>query len=155
MNSHTPRQPTDRMFEYLNTLHVDIEKGLVYNQGGKSLGGINPSHGYTMIGRKLDGKYEFFKRYHIVWWKATGKWPILEIDHKNRLKTDDRFDNLREVTHQQNAANNGKTNGLPTGVAFFKRNQKYQAYTYKNNKKLHLGYFSSPEEASNARAKAL
>lgn len=36
---------------------------------------------------------------------ATGKWPDGEVDHINRNKSDNRADNLRVVTHQQNAMN--------------------------------------------------
>lgn len=49
----------------------------------------------------------------------TGKWPQNEVDHRNLIKSDNRWENLREATHQQNAQNTvGRSKkGLPKGVS--------------------------------------
>lgn len=43
--------------------------------------------------------------HRVAWAYASGRWPILEIDHINRDKTDNRLRNLRHVTHKTNAQN--------------------------------------------------
>lgn len=47
---------------------------------------------------------------HVVWFFHTGEWPneSLFIDHINRMAWDNRFENLREVTHQKNCCNRDK-----------------------------------------------
>lgn len=45
------------------------------------------------------------------------------------------------------------TSGL-AGVSLNKQTGKYVAYIHKNNKKIHLGYFDTKEEAEQARIKA-
>lgn len=41
----------------------------------------------------------------LAWLYMTGKWPQDQIDHKNRIKDDDRWENLREATQSQNSYN--------------------------------------------------
>lgn len=41
----------------------------------------------------------------LAWFYVTKKWPLLEIDHQNRVRNDDRFTNLRTATRSQNCAN--------------------------------------------------
>lgn len=41
----------------------------------------------------------------LAWFYMLGVWPSEEIDHKNRVKSDDRWDNLREATHSENMYN--------------------------------------------------
>jgi hypothetical protein len=52
----------------------------------------------------------------------TGKWPAHEIDHRNGIGWDDRFENLREATHSQNLLNQRsfrKNNSSRPGRLFF------------------------------------
>lgn len=79
----------------------------------------------------------------------------MEIDHRDRIKNHDWIGNLKESTHQENAANITRDGNLPTGVSFFKRNGKYQAYRYRNNVKIHLGYFDTIIQAAQVREDAL
>lgn len=54
----------------------------------------------------------------LAWLYMTGEWPKDEVDHENRIKSDDRWDNLREATHSQNMFNrewcerNGNLRGI-------------------------------------------
>lgn len=84
-----------------------------------------------------------------------------QIDHINRDKTDNRISNLRICTTQENNFNRmGWTyskSGLK-GVTYDKRKNKFKARIGFNNKRLHLGYFDTAEEASrvyNQKAKEL
>ena len=67
------------------------------------------------------------------------------IDHKNRIPTDNRLENLHIVTHQQNMWNTGAK-----GYCFDKRRNKYVAYIMVNRKQIFLGYFDTEEEAATA-----
>lgn len=69
----------------------------------------------------------------------------VDIDHKNRIRTDNRLENLRILPHLQNMWNTGAK-----GYSFNKRAGKYKAQITVNKKMIHLGYHDTEEEASNA-----
>jgi len=76
-----------------------------------------------------------------------------EIDHINHNRSDNRVENLRIVTAQQNQWNRKD----PKGYYFDKRKEKYHAYIIKNWKNIFLGLFDTAEEAHQAylNAKAI
>lgn len=81
--------------------------------------------------------------------------PLLEIDHINGNRLDNRISNLRLVTGSQNnwnrtAIRNGNTASNVIGVSWSKRRNKWQAAITKNYKTRHLGYFHSIPEAKAA-----
>ena len=69
---------------------------------------------------------------------------------------DNRIENLREATAQENARNSklhsNNTTGFK-GVHFFKQTKRYQAYVGHNGKNIHVGFFPTAEEAYAARSK--
>ena len=72
------------------------------------------------------------------------------IDHINTNKLDDRRENLRIATNQQNQCNKNKTKSNTSGfkgVCFYKQTQKFVAQIRINGKKKHLGYFATAEGA--------
>lgn len=75
-----------------------------------------------------------------------------EIDHINRIKTDNKFYNLRWINRSGNNRNKGKTINKTSkyiGVYYHKSSQRYVAQIRINGKKKHLGYFENEEEAGN------
>lgn len=68
-----------------------------------------------------------------------------EIDHINRNRLDNRVDNLRIVTHQQNGFN---TNAK--GYSWRKDSNKWESFITINQKKIHLGYYETEAEAHTA-----
>jgi len=81
----------------------------------------------------------------------TGMWPEYEIDHKDTKRPfDDSWNNLREATHAENARNRkisiNNSSGYK-GVSYSKFSQKWQAQIQINHSAIHLGYFSSREDA--------
>jgi hypothetical protein len=63
------------------------------------------------------------------------------IDHINGIRDDNRLENLRIVTHQQNCFNILNTKG------YTKIGNKYQARIMTNRKTIYLGYYDTEEEA--------
>lgn len=115
---------------------------------GKKAGNINKRHGYLTIGIK--GKPYYAHR--LAWLYMTGKWPAVEIDHINIIKTDNRWCNLREASGSQNNANRLVKKGKLKGA--FKCNGRWQALITKNYVSHYLGTFGSEQEAHDAYCKA-
>ncbi len=109
----------------------------------------------------LDGKGYFqitFQNKHrlahrLGWYLSNGYWPK-QLDHINRIKTDNRLSNLREVTRQQNSINTGVPSNNTSGhkgVVWIKRRNKWEARIKVSGVQKHLGYFETLEEAIAAR----
>lgn len=76
------------------------------------------------------------------------------IDHINGNTDDNRKENLRKVTKQQNALNKNIRSNSSTkinGVSFSKLHNKYEAYISKDGHRFNLGLYNSIDEASYAR----
>lgn len=75
----------------------------------------------------------------------------MKTDHIYGYATlDNRRANLRVCTSAENLQNTGKYNTNTSGfkgVSWHKSHKKWVAQIQVNNKKIHLGYFNSPEEA--------
>ena len=69
-----------------------------------------------------------------------------QIDHINGDKLCNHVDNLRIVPHEINMQNKIKCKGY----SWDKRANKWQATIGLNKKKIHLGYYDTPEEARSA-----
>lgn len=123
--------------------------------GGKAAGHIR-ENGYLQL--LIKGR--IYVGHRVAWVWMTGKWPTEEIDHINMDRGDNRFCNLRESTKAENLRNttvrkNSKT-GLK-GVTFHDRSSKgrcYRATIGFRREHIHLGYFSTPEEAHAAYVRA-
>lgn len=80
-----------------------------------------------------------------------------DIDHIDGNKMNNRRENMRLCSHQQNMFNQKKrcTNSTGyTGVSFSKSAKKYEAYIHHNGKKKNLGLYRTAVEAAIARDKA-
>ena len=79
------------------------------------------------------------------------------IDHINHNPLDNRKENLRICTQQQNSMNkaisSNNTSGV-TGVYFDKRRNKWMTYITYNNRRIFLGYCNTKEDAIETRRAA-
>lgn len=93
---------------------------------------------------------------HVIWVLHFGRWPTAEIDHINHNRHDNRIANLREATKAQNTINRRWFNPNGKGVTFRtdRNSRPWQAQIAFNGKKIHLGFFDTPEEAHEAYKKA-
>jgi len=98
-----------------------------------------------------------FLAHRIAWLIYYGEWPKNQIDHINQDPTDNRIENLRDVTQVENLKNQAlrstNTSGY-LGVHFEKAKQKYRVRVQINNSSKHIGYYNTIEEAVAARAGA-
>lgn len=80
-----------------------------------------------------------------------------EVDHINGNRLDNRRENLRICTHQQNMMNRGiqknNTSGV-IGVYYSEKYSKWHARIKVNGKYIHLGYFNNLDEAACVRKNA-
>lgn len=86
----------------------------------------------------------------------TGKFPQNNIDHKNRNKLDNSWDNLRCVTQQENMENDilPRKHGSLGYRGVYRYKDRFRAKITHKGKQIHLGEFYSIEEASQAYLKA-
>lgn len=99
------------------------------------------------------------KRYlahRLAWFYVHGEWPE-EIDHKNRVRTDNRLSNLRSADRFMNKHNTKcHKDNLSTlkGVSFHAPSKRWRARIHVNGGELWLGAFDTPEEAHGAYVEA-
>lgn len=98
----------------------------------------------------IDGKKYTLHRLAFLY--MTGCFPDGFVDHKNRDKSDNSWNNLRVVTHQQNTENNiaPRKHGSLGCRGVHKYKNKYRAKIVSNSKQIHLGTFETMQEAANA-----
>lgn len=143
-------------------LHYDLITGvftwLISKKGTRNnlvAGSVskNKDNGYRRI--KIDGN--FYKTSRLAFLYMEGYFPEHDVDHKNRIRHDDRWENLRHATRQCNARNSNKrsdnTSGI-TGVTWHKTAQKWQARIEISGKGFSLGLFQSKHDAAKARWQA-
>lgn len=88
-----------------------------------------------------------------AWLYVHGYLPV-EIDHVNRIRSDNRMVNLREVSHEDNMLNvtrDCRSISGVTGVFWSKAHGMWHPRVYYRGKMHCFGYFKSKEEAIRAR----
>lgn len=98
-----------------------------------------------------------YRAHRLAWLCVYGHFPINEIDHINGVRSDNRIENLRDVTRKENKKNVGKyktnTSGV-NGVRWYEPLSKWHAQIQIDNHKIHLGYFENLKDAIAARKSA-
>jgi len=145
--------------EYLHKLFSYDGKDLIWkvqksnNIKVGSIAGNKQKNGYNYIG--IDGKIYFAHR--LIWMFVYGYLPENQIDHVNRIKDDNRIENLREVSNQCNIQNAGmsknNTSGIK-GVHWCKRAKRWVAQITVNDKNKNLGKYKNKIDAAKARYQA-
>lgn len=146
--------------ELLRVLDYNPETGLFYwrvrlgargNPG--SVAGSSTDQGYRMT--RIGGKRYLLHRLAVFY--TTGEWPTTDVDHINRDRSDNRWSNLRVVTHAQNHQNRavGRANKSGSrGVCWAANDRRWRASITVGGKSVYLGNFKEKEDAIAAREHA-
>ncbi len=109
-------------------------------------------HGYVRI--RIKKKH--YSAHRLAFLYIKGYYPE-EVDHINQQKADNRWSNLREVSHGDNMKNKkqykNNTSGV-VGVSWAKHCNKWRAIITVEKKQISLGLFVEFHEAVNARKNA-
>lgn len=140
------------LFDYDPATGVFSRKQPVANQHAGGLVGCVGKRGYFVA--HIDGRIQYLHR--VAWLYMTGAWPTAKLDHKNRIKTDNSWGNLRLASDSQNATNStwaGRSNTGERGVYWCTRTSKYVAEVRHRRKRVLCKRFATLDEAV-AAAKA-
>jgi hypothetical protein len=149
------------LFEYDPVTGILTRKPSRYS-GWRSVPITQSHHPRGYLKTAVDGRNYFVHR--LIWLMAYGAWPEQDIDHINRDPSDNRLENLRDVSRKVNNNNRRarpRTTPLPVskggtrkphgaGSVYFVRSVKskpYRARLVVADKNFNLGYFATPEEA--------
>lgn len=111
-----------------------------------SRAGCHDSDGYIVI----TIYNRLYKAHRLAWLWMTGEWPRESIDHKNGIRDDNRWCNLRQSTMSENchnvAVSKRNTSGY-LGVTLHKPTGRWRALIGLNGKQRLIGSYSTADEA--------
>ena len=144
------------LFEHI-TLQIDKDGYAKITIYGNQLKILNETFRLNIDPKYSKGtnKVQIQKKAHRLIMGVTD--PKIQVDHINGNKLDNRKENLRLATPQQNSSNIGIRKNNKSGykgVCWSKRDKKWIASIYKNNKKQYLGCFDDIVEAVRAYDRA-
>lgn len=117
-------------------------------KAGSVAGSVN-GDGYIEI--KIDGKS--YGAHRLVYLYHYGKFPEGDIDHKDRIRTNNKINNLRSASRSQNKINspaNPNNKSGYKGVSWDKSMNCWIGQLMVNRKRVKIGYFDTKEEAARA-----
>lgn len=133
-------------------LRYDKATGLLWWKHSGSGRDLTKPAGTTLRGyvRIWFGKMQY-QAHVLAWVIVKGRWPRKELDHRDTVRNNNRWKNLRLATHGQNQANGCRYKNNKSGFkgvifqdGFWRADIQYR------KKQRYLGLFDSPEEASAA-----
>ena len=132
---------TGEVISKVNTAHYSIGEPIGYKQSGGYLS--------LSLGRKE------YLLHRLIWMMKTGSFPNL-IDHIDHNRSNNRWNNLREVSPLENAKNTGKSKNNSSGVTGVRilPSGKYCSYIMVNRKQISLGSYDTIDEAVTVRKQA-
>ena len=112
---------------------------------GQVAGSLSTTTGYLTI--TIAGKH--FNASNLAGLHVTGEWPAKLVDHRNRNRTDNRFDNLRLASYSQNSANGPVHKDSKTGLrgVTLHKPGRWRAQIRVGADRIHLGLFDDPASA--------
>lgn len=120
------------------------ESGQVYSNKGNPVGVVTNKQGYVRISVGLEGGQLTMNAHRFLYYFITGEIPA-KVDHINRSKHDNRLENLRSVTHQENLFNTDAK-----GYFLDKQSGKKRAQIKVSGVRMNLGSYDTEEQAGAA-----
>tara|TARA_R110002012_G_scaffold318308_1_gene536377 strand:+ start:22505 stop:23146 length:642 start_codon:yes stop_codon:yes gene_type:complete len=146
------QEKLNKVFEYNpNTGVIKYKVDTLRNSKG-DIATYNHTGGYENICINTKN----YLAHRIIYMYMTGKMPEY-IDHINHNRKDNKWSNLRNVTHLENNTNTSLSKNSSSnynGISLIKSTGKYRAYINKDYNQIHLGVFNTIEEAKKVRDKA-
>lgn len=138
--------PESGIFRWIRPTHPRIKKNSI-------AGCKHNKTGYILI--YIDGKQYYAHR--LVFLYLKGSVPKDQVDHINGIYSDNRYENLRPATNQENGMNrkigSNNKNGI-LGVYWIKSRQKFLAGIKVDGKQRTIGWFGNLFDACCARKSA-
>jgi hypothetical protein len=147
----------DRLRELLE---YDPETGIFtwrVRRAGKTVSGspagcVGPK-GYV----RIDVDCVTYRAHRLAWLYVHGEWPSGMLDHRNRIRHDNRISNLRLANLSLNAANSTLISTNKSGfrgVSWHNRDKRWVSQICVNGRVTFLGNFKDPVDAARAYDKA-
>lgn len=136
-------------------LHYNPETGVfTWKVSRKGTGGIGSvagdlnKRGYWRVcvdGKRVMGNV-------LAWLYMTGEWPTCDVDHRNNVRHDNAWSNLRQATRSMNNENQHRAHrNNKSGLLGVSPNRnRWAASIIVRGKKTHIGTFDTPEQAHQA-----
>ena len=149
----------DLTAEYVRSiLHYECNTGrLVWKDRPSTYARVNARQRGTVAGviSKLGYRQVFidgakYTASRLIWLMQTGRWPKDEIDHRNTIKDDNRWKNLRIATRSENCRNKHKKDGTRSGLKGVSWNTKCQKWVARIGHEgvvYYLGIYDKKSEA--------
>lgn len=155
----TPQLP---WWRYLMISQQQLKEQLHYDPESGKFTRLVAASNNVRVGDVAGQKYDGYVRIQVLgvrrmahclaWFYMTGNYPTGEIDHRNGIRDDNRWGNLREGDHFINQQNIRRARSTSTtgklGVS--RKKNKFQSSIRVNGKKMHLGTFATADLAHQA-----
>lgn len=155
MPKYRPLPPTEQL---RSSFRYEPSTGFLFRKdwGANVPSGSLSKSGYVVVG--FGGPGQYWAAHRLIWRIVTGDDPgALQIDHVNRIRHDNRWENLRLADRQLQMANRGALATSSTGLkGAYKTGSKrasrkpYKSSIMRDGKHVFLGYFDTPQEAQAA-----
>ena len=109
--------------------------------------------GYVLI--TVDGVR--YQAHRLAWFWMTGEWPARILDHEDRVRSNNKWSNIRGASYSQNRQNSGVMSNNTSGVKdvhWHSSKQRWRALITVNYRDVWLGNFRKKEDAIAARRAA-
>lgn len=134
--------PDTGLFSWKEGRHNQVKKGLE--------AGFTHCRGYVHI--CVCGKQ--YKAHRLAFLYMEGFFPEFQVDHKNGVRDDNRWKNLRHVSqscNRQNQKTNSRNKSGFAGVSRYKETNRWLSQAGINRNKVYLGIHNTALEAALAR----
>lgn len=138
-------------------VHYDPATGVFTRRAGAHRGAVEGK----VVGSRYKNGYLYisiggvrYLAHRLAFLYMTGEFPSRLVDHRNRVRTDNRWDNLRPADGAQNLLNSklrvDNTSGH-RGVSFSESHGRWRARGYQDGREVHLGWHDTKEAAISTR----